>query len=636
MLTLLCVDSDPLRLKQLCGDLYPLHDRVVIVRANNLQQAQQKIDNTQQAIAAIICADQLSDGTAFMLFKNYREQLFRKIVYASAPSIECLTHYINEGHIDHFVTRPEQKKELITVVKIQIKKYIIKYPQHNQYSGKINNIPSKNINEQQMDLQDNILDCSLYSDAELSTLVINSMHELLKKSDEHQIKRTYSPNHLLTQEGEKNNFLWFIIKGDVLLRKRNSFGETQDIIKVHAGTIVGSMSFMTGEPAFSSSMTLTKTEVLKVNKPIFSQILQSNTQLLGPFTNLVLRDFNRRLQQSITTELTLQETLLSLKQAHAQLIESEKMVVLGNLVAGVAHELNNPISAILRNSETLSTLVTKRAYTGSNPSFLQVIDNVLSKSLTVQPLPTSTIREKVKVFQQQIGDKNIAKKLVTMNIQISDIPHNDEFSFKQTVNLLYQYHQMGTLLHSNNICAERIVDLVKSLKHYGNPNSQEIVQTDINKTLAETLIIFENKLKQRQVTKEYQNLPKIDCHPMELQQVWTNIIANAIDATKNKSSLLIATKKFIEKKKVFIQVIIEDNGIGIPKDKIDKIFELNYTTKRKGNFGLGIGLSICEQIIKRHNGRIKIESDVGIFTRFTITLPVKNLNIESHQPKISV
>ncbi|MCK5819120.1 MAG: cyclic nucleotide-binding domain-containing protein [Psychromonas sp.] len=636
MITLLCVDSDIQRLSQLCADLAHLNDRLVIVRANNLQEAKQKIKNTQQSISAIICAHQLSDGSALALFKD-PQQLFRKIVYANNPSIECLIHYINEGQIHHFVSLPYKKKELITVVKKQINKFTIKYSQHNQDSEKINNISSKhkNKNQKHKNLQNNILYCSLYSDAELSTLVINSIYELLEKSDEHQIKRTYRKDHLLTREGHKNDFLWFIVKGDLLLRKINSLGEIQDIIQMHAGSIVGSMSFMTGEPAFSSCITLNKTEVLKVNKTVFSQILQSNTQLLGPFTNLLLRNFNRRLQQSISTELALQETLLALKKAHSQLIESEKMVVLGNLVAGVAHELNNPISAILRNSESLSALITKRMYKGSNYTLLNVIQKVLSKSLTTAPLPTSTIRERIKVFQKQIGDKKTAKKLVTMNIEISDIPSNDEYNFEESIHLLYQYHQIGSLLHSNIVCAKRITDLVKSLKHYAGHDNQQVVKADINKDLEETLFIFENKLKQRQVLKEYQKIPKIDCHPKELQQVWTNIIANAIDATKSQSLIRIATKILSENNKAFVQVIIEDNGSGIPKNIIQRVFELNYTTKREGNFGLGIGLSICEQIIKRHNGIINIESEVGVFTRFTITLPIKNLIIESNNAQTS-
>jgi signal transduction histidine kinase len=211
-----------------------------------------------------------------------------------------------------------------------------------------------------------------------------------------------------------------------------------------------------------------------------------------------------------------------------------------------------------------------------------------------------------------------------MNLDSVTIPLENNRNFQESVLLLGQYYQAGTILRNSNTCAKRIADLVKSLKHYAGQDGEKCSATNIHEGIEETLIIFENKLKNYQVIKEYQQLPDIDCHPIELEQVWTNIISNAIDATGGQGLLKISTINLPYDESPSIQVIIEDDGPGIPQATQAKIFELNYTTKREGHFGLGIGLTICSQIIKRHHGYIEIESEPGKFTRFIITLPVFN------------
>lgn len=627
MLTILCVDSDLQRLAQIKQDLLPLSARLNVIDAINLHKAEQFILQNNQKIALILCAQTLSDGEAISIMKRSECNLIRKIVYASNPSVELLSNCINQGHIDYFLSLPYQAQELTHIIQTQMSSYTINHQQHRQLQSSIVDktclLETPELS-QPSNFQDKFLDYSLYSDSELSNLVIKSLYHILEEKDEHNVRRSYSTNHLLTREGEKNRFLWFICRGEVLLKKRNTLGETQDITIMQAGTMVGGMSFLTGEAAFSTGITLVKTEVLKVDNTIFSQVMQSNSALLAPFTNLLLRNFNRRLQHSISTELALQETLQSLDAAHNQLVESEKMAVLGQLVAGVAHELNNPVSAILRGSDTLIALISTLLSCDNKSAFSLLAYQTLQQGLTVSPLSTSEVRQRTKTLQTTIKDKKLAKQLVNMNLDGVNIPLENNRSFQESVSLLSKYHQAGTILRNSNTCATRIADLVKSLKHYAGQDSEKCVPTNIHEGLEETLIIFENKLKNYKVIKEYQQLPEIDCHPIELEQVWTNIISNAIDATGSQGTLKVSTLNLPYDETPSVQVIIEDNGPGIPEHTRAKIFELNYTTKREGNFGLGIGLTICSQIIKRHNGYIEIESEPDKFTRFIVTLPVFN------------
>jgi signal transduction histidine kinase len=631
MLTILCVDSDSQRLAQIKQDLLPLSARLNIIEAVTLHKAEQLILQGNPNIALILCAATLSDGQATTLLKDAQCRLIRKIIYSATPSVELLCECINRGHIDYFLLLPYQAQELTHIIQIQMSSYQIS-EQHNQQQSSIVHktcLLDSPQSSNHSDFQERFLDYSLYSDSELSNLVINSLYKALEEKDEHHVRRRYSANHLLTREGEKNRFLWFITEGEVLLKKRNAQGKPQDITIMQAGTMVGGMSFLTGESAFSTGVTLVSTEVLKVDHAIFSQLMQSNSALLAPFTNLLLRNFNRRLQDSISTELALQETLQSLDAAHQQLVESEKMAVLGQLVAGVAHELNNPVAAILRGAETLIALISTLLDGSGKSRFSALAQQTLQQGLTVSPLSTSEIRQRTKKLQATIEDKKLAKQLVNMHLDNVDIPLEKNRDFADSIALLSQYHQAGTILRNSKTCATRIADLVKSLKHYAGRDSEKCVATDIHEGLEETLIIFENKLKNYKVIKEYQQLPEIDCYPIELEQVWTNIIANAIDATNGQGVLKISTVNLPYDETPNIQVIIEDNGPGIPEHTQTKIFELNYTTKREGNFGLGIGLSICSQIIKRHNGYIEIESEPGKFTRFIITLPVFNPYIEN-------
>tara|TARA_R110001583_G_scaffold69129_7_gene196236 strand:+ start:19578 stop:21497 length:1920 start_codon:yes stop_codon:yes gene_type:complete len=632
MLIILCVDSDSQRLAQIKQDLQLLNTSMEILEATTRDKAQQLIAQNSDVIALVLASQYLSDGDALTLFRHSKCQLIRKIVYAKNPCVTQLIDCINQGHIDYFLQLPYQKEPLKQLIQAQMSNYHTTHYQRNQLSNSISKrqvtnktcLLDNNEELQPADFQDKFLDYSLYSDAKLSSLMIKSLYKILENNDEHNVRRHYRANHILTREGENNKYLWFITKGEVLLKKRNAQGEMQDITIMQAGTMVGGMSFLTEEAAFSTGITLVATEVLKVDKFIFAQIMQSNSALLAPFTNLLLRNFNRRLQHSISTELALQETLQSLDIAHNHLIESEKMAVLGQLVAGVAHELNNPVAAILRGSDTLISLISNLLLHDRNSSFSILAKQTLQQGLTITPLSTSEVRARTKALISKVKDKNLAKKLVNMQLDNTNIPLESGRDFTQTVNLLSQYHQAGTILRNSNACATRIANLVKSLKHYAGQDSEILAPTNIHEGIEETLVIFENKLKSYRVIKEYQTLPLVECRPIELEQVWTNIISNAIDATEGQGEITISTLYLPYDDSPKVQVIIEDNGPGMTQKVLDKIFELNYTSKREGNFGLGIGLTICSQIIKRHGGTIEVESKINEFTRFIITLPVFN------------
>ncbi|MGL6053753.1 MAG: sensor histidine kinase, partial [Vibrio metschnikovii] len=366
--------------------------------------------------------------------------------------------------------------------------------------------------------------------------------------------------------------------------------------------------------------------VIKLDRDIFAKVMHSDTSLLPLFTNLLLRHFNRRLQRSINTKLQLQKTLDSLESAHKQLMESEKMAMLGQLVAGVAHELNNPVAAILRGSDTLRTHIAHLVGHAPPHSLEHTGAQLLAQALQSKPMSTAEERAKAKQIAEQIHHPLLAKKIVKLGLENDQHLLNlAKFQPQQALRDIEQlevYFLAGSNLRSIQVCAQRIADMVKSLKGYARADDETFHTVDIHEGLEDTLVIFENRLKRHRVEKHYAKLPAISCLPIALQQVWTNLISNAVEAFPEHGVLIITSELRQQGNHAYAVISFTDNGCGIPKERQDEIFTLNYTTKREGDFGLGIGLSVCQQIVRQHQGWINVDSEVGQYTTMQVWLPV--------------
>ncbi|MCE0557038.1 ATP-binding protein [Motilimonas sp. E26] len=624
---IVCIHSDANLLLNMQLSLSSLASHFHILLFRDVQQASTHLTK-DQPIAMLI--SELSLQTQVFLVAQTQLHSPPKCLVYNPNDPALLINLINQGRVDQVLTADQVNLE---TVKRQLSQFLQQKDEMLAHYADV--LDTTQLKSASIPLQGQFLDYSLYSDSELSNLVINALYKVFSNNDEHHVCRRYSKNHLLTREGEHNNALWFIADGEVQLKKHIAAGQEQEVTIMRAGSMVGGMSFITGEPAFTTSITLTGTEVIKLEKSQFATLMKSNSELLGPFTHLLLRNFNRRLQSSIITKLKLQSTLQSLDAAHAQLVETEKMAVLGQLVAGIAHELNNPVAAILRGADTLKLKVPSLVSQEISANLRQLGAATLNNAMKITPLSTAITRQKTKAAIPLFGSNALARKAVQMQLDSPEqfaqhfAPLGSELA--ATIQQLDTYYLVGNFLRSIDVCAKRIADLVKGLKHYAGQDIEQAVFSDLHEGLEETLVIFENRLKSYQVIKEYGELPQVQCHPIELQQIWTNLIANAIDATQGEGEIKLHSYTISKQQKDFVCISIEDNGIGIPEDKKARIFELNYTTKREGNFGLGIGLTVCQQIVKRHHGEIKVISnneEQSHFTRFEVYLPVINPDIK--------
>jgi len=274
------------------------------------------------------------------------------------------------------------------------------------------------------------------------------------------------------------------------------------------------------------------------------------------------------------------------KNLHVQLLQSEKMAAVGQLSAGIAHEINNPVGFVSSNLKTL-----------------------LDYAKDITPL--------MRDFQYMLNEnlnRRFPDHAFLLNMDASC--KNMDFDFILS--------DMSDLISDCIEGSDRISRIVSDMKTFAHPGSDHPKYSDINQCIDSTLNVVWNEIKYNtEVIKDYGKLEKILCFPQKLNQVFMNIIINAAQAMEEKGKIKISTRQDGD----HVKIIIADNGKGIAKENISKIFNPFFTTKPVGK-GTGLGLNLVYNIIKSHYGKISVKSEVGKGTAFIIQLPVKSVGKE--------
>jgi len=331
-----------------------------------------------------------------------------------------------------------------------------------------------------------------------------------------------------------------------------------------------------------------------------------------------------------------EDALTELKSTQAQLIQSEKMASLGQLIAGIAHEINTPLGAIkasvgtiidssFQSLKQLPELV-KKLNKEEFALFLELVNKSVQNNVHITSREEREHRKKLTLHLENKGVEkadNYADLLVDMAIYNGIDPY---LSLLNEQSLQAAFHLSQQMKNSQNIktAIERVSKIVFALKNYARyGNTEEMVLADITETIETVLTLYQNQLKLGiNVIKEFDKVPQILCYPDELNQVWTNLIYNAVQAMAGKGDLTISVSKTLPafQRLAGLEVRITDTGKGIPPENKDRIFDAFYTTKSAGE-GSGLGLYIVKQIIDKHHGKIGVESEVGKGTTFIIELP---------------
>lgn len=314
------------------------------------------------------------------------------------------------------------------------------------------------------------------------------------------------------------------------------------------------------------------------------EMLKDNEKLIREQNAILEQRVEKRTRALRESNDSLQTTLNHLKETQSQLVEAEKMASLGQLTAGVAHEINNPINFVTSNVAPLKRDI------GMMWEVMDEIEKVALSDLTTEE-KTNQIAE-----------------------------------YKEELDVDYLKTEIEFLLKGMHEGASRTAEIVKSLRIFSRVDEDSLKYADINEGLESTLVILNSVVKDNvQVTKKYSDSPiMVECYPGKLNQVFLNIITNAIYAINKKfvgesgGVLVIAT----EVDSAHAYITIQDNGIGMSTEVMEKVFEPFFTTKEVGE-GTGLGMSIVYNTIKKHQGEIKIDSTVGEGTTFRLIIPLR-------------
>ncbi len=272
---------------------------------------------------------------------------------------------------------------------------------------------------------------------------------------------------------------------------------------------------------------------------------------------------SERTQELAQRNQELEQTLEELKETQNQLIIKEKMASLGNLVSGVAHEINTPLGVLNSNNDTLSLALKKIG---------------------------------------QLLEDRLAQGESWRDDKVRDVLQN-----------------MSSLTKFNAMAAERMIKIVMSLRTFARLDRADEDDVDIHEGLESTLTLIHNQLKDRvTVHKDYGDLPLVRCHPSQLNQVYMNLLVNASQAIEGKGEIRLKTYATEDA----VAVEITDSGVGIPAENLNRVFDPGFTTKGV-KVGSGLGLSIVRRILDDHNGKIEVESKVGEGSMFRVSLPIR-------------
>jgi signal transduction histidine kinase len=422
---------------------------------------------------------------------------------------------------------------------------------------------------------------------------------------------------ILIKQGEPGDSAYVVMSGDFEVQKQSG----QSLIKIdvrNPGDVVGEMALLSRGPRNATLIAKMDSEVLRIPQEAFEKLLSSSTTASMAVLHWVM------------ARLTQNESLL-----HQQ----EKMAALGTMSAGLAHELNNPAAAAQRSASQLRETQSRwlelthqieraaiqESRTDWLDNFIQEASRRFETPLKLEALEKIDLVDQLQSWLESTRVESaweLAPAMVNFggNSGSLDELKNDlsQSLFSLSIQWLGAGCMMMGLLSEVLQTTERISQIVHAVKSYTYLDQAPLLEVDVHNGLENTLVILQHKLtKGVTVKREYSpNLPHIQAYASELNQVWTNIIDNSVDAMNGRGEIKIKT--YAEDHRVVVE--ITDNGPGIPEEIQTRIFEPFFTTKAPGK-GTGLGLHISHDIIaNRHHGQLLVESKPGE-TKFKVMLP---------------
>src|ERR671910_3638248 len=424
---------------------------------------------------------------------------------------------------------------------------------------------------------------------------------------------------LVLQEGDSGDSLFVVLDGELEVTKRH--GSQEVLLAVYkAGQFFGEMALLEQAPRSASVRTLRESRLLVISQDTFQTLLSCSPS--APF----------RILRAVTSRLRSTESML---------IQNEKMAALGTRAAGLAHELNNPAAAIQRSAAQLRDTLTERerlmveldtlANDTPEKEMLSALHvQTTERTATPPPRDPLTLSEQEDQLQEWLEDHSVGQAWELAPVLVSFGWTSDELErlaerFSDTqlpvvIRWLGANSSVYGLLEEVGQSAETMSEIVKAIKTYSYLDQAPIQDVDVRESLENTLVLLRPRITAGvDITRDYaDDVPRIEAYGSELNQVWTNLIDNAIDAIAGQGELTL--RAFTAENVVTVDVI--DHGPGIPPEIQPRIFEPFFTTKAPG-VGTGLGLHIAYNIVvHKHRGQIQVASRPGE-TRLRVDLPIR-------------
>lgn len=440
---------------------------------------------------------------------------------------------------------------------------------------------------------------------------------LLDNSEE----RTYQPGENIFQEGEPLEATYVLLEGRVRLYRLQQ-NEMNELLIQEPDTISGYLPFSRGTIATLNSQALDEVKVLLFSSSKVADLICTHFELTQALVHVMIsrvRDYTTLMQQN------------------------EKLVSLGKLSAGLAHELNNPATAVVRGAVSLKQHLALEPETFKKIMAITIkpedVDAVKDKMFALihkAAHPALSMMQRAEKEEELVdwldnrsveNSDEVAENFVEFGFSIADLEDFRQFVPDQSISAVFNWintnlvtERMVTDLEE---ASKRIAQLVSSIKvftHMDQGNAKQL--TDIRDGIKNTLVILAHKIRKSnvEVVTEYDNeLPMINACVGELNQVWTNLIDNALDAMESNGQGKLEIRTELDGD--CARICITDNGPGIPPEIRNRIFDPFFTTKEIGK-GTGMGLDITDRIIRQHKGSVKVNSEPG-HTQFIVSLPIQ-------------
>jgi signal transduction histidine kinase len=557
----------------------------------------------------------------------------RRVLVTQATSLSNVDAALSRGAVHGMLTRPWSRFALRQQLRAQLSTYYVEHdPDGLDTYGALIETGDRSRAQVRIDQRRHAPDRSLderrhvllepqVGDDEVVSLLVTALDQALG----HPPRLRVSPGSILLEQDADVGGIYVILDGEVELRRRTEAGE-RTVHREGTGPIVGLLSLASQRRAFLEVRAVTEVRALPVTLGQLNQAISTESDVGPLLTRILVNTLANRLRDA--DELQVQIDLLNgsieqerdqlavaleaLEQAQARLIQQARMATLGELAAGIAHELNNPVAGLTRAAEHLGNDVGDLL--GNDPAVAHI-----DRAREATPVPSAELRAARRSIAERIGDRALAERLVTAGITDPDEAARlarDPASIER----LTAAHQLGTELRNITTASTRITDLVESLRAYlrGGDTSPVIADIDVTETVEDALRLLGHRLTGVTVEREYESVPLAYARPGQLQQLWTNLLSNALDAAGPGARIAVHVDS---PEPAQIRVRVVDDGPGFDAALVDQLFTPHFTTKHgRVSFGAGLGLSICRQIVEAHDGTIELATGDG-HTIATVVLP---------------